>query len=538
MRLSLMLRSVTATWVAVLVSAVTNFFLTPYILHHLGDEAYGLWVLIVALSDYYMFLQVGVRSAIVRYVSRNLALHDTAAVNRIAATGFYFYMGLFLVVNGIAIAVAHRASIFFAIKPANVAAFTGLFILLGFAQACDFPLSLFEGCLEAVGRFDQLYSFRIVGMLVRVAAIIVVLHRGGGLFGVGTATVLSTLSLRFLAVPLAFREVEGFSLSPKTIDYKEFKEMLGYGVTSLSIGIGIRLRESLYPVVIAKFLSAAAVTIFAIPAKLLAVPLSGIGTMTEFVNPLSSQLDARKDNSGLRRVLIASTEAAYLLFAPLTALMIVLGKQMLTLWVGSNYSGAYPLLVLLSFGLGISATQASTQSMLFGIGKHRPLVWLRLLEGLGTAGLGIVLMRFWGLWGYALASMLVPMVVNLILVPRYACSLVDLSLFTYLSKGCLKACVFSVPLVGALLGFKYLFPVNTWPGVIAAGIGGGAVYLLTLLLASQLSKNRAYRWMSLDTVAMIERGWFKRDKNIELEGPEATAILEELDRAEQANTLN
>ncbi len=538
MRLSLILRSVTATWAAVFVSAVTSFFLTPYILHRLGDEAYGLWVLIVALSDYYMFLQVGVRSAIVRYVSRNLALHDTVAVNRIAATGFYFFMCLFVLVNCIAVALAHRASIFFAIKPANVAAFTGLFMLLGFAQACDFPLSLFEGCLEAVGRFDQLYSFRIIGMLVRVAAIVIVLHRGGGLLGVGAATVLSTLSLRFLAVPLAFREVAGFSLSPKGIDFQEFKEMLGYGATTLGVGIGVRLRDSLYPVVIAKFLSASAVTLFAIPAKLLAVPLSGIGTMTEFVNPLSSQLDARKDTEGLRRILIGSTEAAYLLFAPLTVLMIVLGKPMLSLWVGNRYSSAYPLLVLLAFGLGISATQASTQSMLFGIGKHRPLVWLRLAEGLGMAGLGIILMRVWGLWGYAFASMIVPVVVNLILVPRYACGLVDLPLLTYLSRGCLKACVFSVPLTVALVGFAHIFPVSSWAGVIAAGIGGGGVYLLTLLAAARMSKNPGYGWLSLDTLVMVEKGWFNRDKNAELSGPETTAVLEELDRAEEANSLN
>ena len=57
MRLSLILRSATATWVAVLVAAVAR--LSPFILHRLGDEACCFWVLVVALTNYYMSLRVG-----------------------------------------------------------------------------------------------------------------------------------------------------------------------------------------------------------------------------------------------------------------------------------------------------------------------------------------------------------------------------------------------------------------------------------------------------------------------------------------------
>jgi O-antigen/teichoic acid export membrane protein len=530
MRASVILRSVTATWAAVIVSAVTNLFLTPYILHHLKDEGYGLWVLIVALSDYYMFLQVGVRSAIVRYVSRSLALHDAVAVKRIVATSFYFYMALFVFVTALASLLAHPAAAFFAVKQENAAAFSGLFLLLGIAQACDFPLSVFEACLESAGRFDQLYGFRIIGMILRLVLVIIVLHRGGGLFAVGAATVLSTLSLRFLAVPFAIREVEGFSLRPGFIDMKVFKDLVGYGTTSLSVGIGMRLRDSLYPVVIAKLLSSSAVTLFALPAKLLAVPLSGIGTMTEFVNPLSSQLEARQDKRGLRHVLILSTEAAFLLFAPLTVLMIVLGKQLLTVWVGSGYTSAYSLLVLLTFGLGVSATQASTQSMLFGIGRHRPLVWLRFAEGLGTVGLGIILTRFWGLFGYALASMLVPLVVNLILIPRYACQVVELPLGTYLSKGCFKACLFSLPLAAVLFGAVHFVPVNTWRGLCAAAFCGAVVYLLTLASVAWISNRFRRFWFSLDTLTFIEKSLLKKAKTAEVGSSLATELFEELDR--------
>src|SRR2546429_3803229 len=70
MRVSLILRAVATSWVAVVANASVGIFLTPYVLHRLGDEAFGVWVLIVNLVGYYGILDAGVRSAILRYVDR------------------------------------------------------------------------------------------------------------------------------------------------------------------------------------------------------------------------------------------------------------------------------------------------------------------------------------------------------------------------------------------------------------------------------------------------------------------------------------
>ncbi|MGB7847589.1 MAG: oligosaccharide flippase family protein [Candidatus Acidiferrum sp.] len=508
MRASLILKSVTATWMAVIVSAATSFLLTPLILHRLGDEAYGIWVLSVTLTDYYCFLQVGVRSAVVRYVSRNLALDDVGAIRRIVSTSFYFYITLAGVSLVLVFGFAPYVTRFFTVSAIYAGSFTGLFVLLGIAQAFDFPLSLSEGCLEAVGRFDQLYGIRIAGMLIRVTAILIVLKRGGGLLGVGAATVLSILLPRFLSYVLAFIEVKGFTFHLREFDWKIFRKMIGYGATSFAVGMGAHLRNALYPVVIAKFLSSSAVTLFSIPAKLLSVPLNGIGSMTEFVSPLSSQMEARQDKEGLRRLLIMSTEAACLLFAPMGVIMIVFGRQVITLWVGTAYGATYSLLVLLTFGMGVSTTQAATQSMLFGIGRHKPLVAMRFTEGIGTAALGILFLHFWGLWGYALASMIVPVVVNLFVVPRYACNLVELPYFTYLAKGWLKACLYSIPLAFSLLVFEHFWPIAHWKQLILGCLAGGIIYLLTLAVSSLLSRKFQVRWSKLETLAILERKYF------------------------------
>src|SRR5438876_7114446 len=98
MRVSLILRAVATSWVAVVANASVGIFLTPYVLHRLGDEAFGVWVLIVNLVGYYGILDAGVRSAILRYVSRHKELNEQKKVNEVLASAFYYYLGACILV--------------------------------------------------------------------------------------------------------------------------------------------------------------------------------------------------------------------------------------------------------------------------------------------------------------------------------------------------------------------------------------------------------------------------------------------------------
>ena len=52
------------------VNIAVGFFLSPFVLHHLGDDAFGLWILIFSLTGYYGIFDFGIRSSLIRYVSK------------------------------------------------------------------------------------------------------------------------------------------------------------------------------------------------------------------------------------------------------------------------------------------------------------------------------------------------------------------------------------------------------------------------------------------------------------------------------------
>ena len=92
------LKNVTSSWMGLAVNVITGFVVSPYILHKLGEQAFGLWVLVFAITGYYGLFDFGIRSSVVRYVAKFAATDDREELNRLLNTSFFSYtcVGLLL----------------------------------------------------------------------------------------------------------------------------------------------------------------------------------------------------------------------------------------------------------------------------------------------------------------------------------------------------------------------------------------------------------------------------------------------------------
>ena len=89
-----LLRNVSSNYVAQLVSLATIFFLTPFVLGHLGRAGYGLWALTLAIVGYGVLLDLGLTGAAVKYTADLHARGEYEEANRVIATILTLYTGL------------------------------------------------------------------------------------------------------------------------------------------------------------------------------------------------------------------------------------------------------------------------------------------------------------------------------------------------------------------------------------------------------------------------------------------------------------
>src|ERR1700704_5279772 len=88
------IKNISSSWFSLGINIVTGIFLSPFILHHLGDAAFGIWVLIFSVTGYYGLFDLGIRSSIIRYVSKYTATDDREKLAKFVNTALFTYTGI------------------------------------------------------------------------------------------------------------------------------------------------------------------------------------------------------------------------------------------------------------------------------------------------------------------------------------------------------------------------------------------------------------------------------------------------------------
>jgi O-antigen/teichoic acid export membrane protein len=340
-------KNVGAVWLGLLVQVAVGFFLSPFILHKLGDNAFSLWVLVFSLTGYYGVLDLGIRSSIVRYVARFAATRDEDNLAKFLSTSVAFYAFVSLLVLFLTGLGFFCLPSIFKIPPDLLESSRVLFVLAGVSAALSFPLGVFASVLEGLQKFSWLHISQIGVTLLRGLLIAIALTRGGGLMAIGVITTAMTLVSYLIIMWLAYRAFP-LRFSSKAVDSKSFRQMLSYSAFVFMILVADKLRFQTGPILVGAMISSSAVAYFAIGSKLVEYSTSAVRSMAIVFTPMSSHLDATGDVVRLRQTLVLGSRACALVTFPLCAVIVILGRSIIEVWVGAHYLSSFLVLVILS----------------------------------------------------------------------------------------------------------------------------------------------------------------------------------------------
>ena len=175
------LRSTVANWAAFAVAAVVSFLLSPFIVHRLGNSAYGTWVLLGSFVGYLGLLDLGVRGAVTRFVANQYAAGDHAAASTTVLAALRLFAGLGLLTAIIAGLLALSLNSLFRIPPDLVEEARLVVLLGGGTVAVSFIGGVFGGVVAGLHRFDIDGGVEITITLLRAVAVVAALNAGYGL---------------------------------------------------------------------------------------------------------------------------------------------------------------------------------------------------------------------------------------------------------------------------------------------------------------------------------------------------------------------
>jgi O-antigen/teichoic acid export membrane protein len=457
-RVRLLARGVFANWTAYAVAIITAFFLSPFIVHNLGNIAYGVWVIANSSIAYMALLDLGMRGAVTHFVAKHHARAEHVDSSRAvsAALGFRILIALAIVLASFVLAL--EASHIFRIPLDMSRAARWAIILTGLNLAFSLVVGVFGGVVAALNRFDLTSGVSITQTVFSALGIVWVLEKGHGIVALALVQLVVSLILNAVTVLLCFRVYPDLRISFRFLDLGILKPFWKYSFYLFIIGVTGRIIYYTDNLVVGAFLSAQAVTFYAIGGRFIEY-LGELGaSLSQTVMPMASELAARNQEDQLRRLLIQGTRACLLVSLPVGLVLCFRGPTFIGLWMGTQYaqpSGEVLRILLLSI-IALAGNRVAA-NIVFGLGKHRPFALWQSGEAVANLALSIYLVRKIGIVGVAWGTVFPSLFTQLVIWPRYISNLLGLKVWTYFWQAWFRPSMAIVP-----FGLACLWTERSW----------------------------------------------------------------------------
>ena len=475
-------RSVLSNWFGLAANLGISFFMAPFIVHKLGDSAYGIWALMLQLTGYMGVVDVGLRSALVRFVSRLRAQNDQEGLNLLLSSTLQLYsVFAVLCLSGGAI-LGFFALPHLHVPPNLLLTARNTLLLASVILASDFVFASFQGTLAGLSRWDLRNLVSTGVLILRAMLIVVVLRRGYGLVALALVQLFASFTGHIMEVFLVHRLLPGLRISFVMLQKKFLQPIFSHSAYSMLIGLGVGINYEVDSIVIAAFLPVREITFYVIGFNLIKYLRDLINASSMIVAPLASHLDAQGHSQGVGELLTRGSKYTLLLSYLGCAALLCLGTDFIRLWMGDSYAlRSGKVVIILTVGLFFSLTENIGGHLLFGLGKHRLNVWCTLGEAALNLVASLILVRYFGIYGVAAGTGLAALIVRGWFFPNAALKIFHVRWRDYLASSVLPTILPTLAFCAGTLAIRHFIPVRGYLTLLLVAVGGTLVYLPFLL---------------------------------------------------------
>lgn len=468
-------RNVSTRYLAIGVEAVLGLVVLPFNVAHLGQSAYGLWMLTASITAYFSVLDLGYSGALVKFVAQYRAKHDYEALNDILSTIFVVFATFgavtYLVAIGIAVFLGH----IFHLSAEQLHTGRMVLLIISLSVATGTAFNVFGGVINGFQRYDLNNLVGAASSVVTAAVNVIVLAAGYGLVELVAATTAVRLATYLIYRANAYRVFPGLRIRLASFRRERLREVTLFSVYMLVIDCANKMNYSLDAIVIGGFLGMSAVAVWTVGQR-----------VAEFTQRLTNQLNdvlfpTVVDNSAaartrrLQALFVQGTRLSLGTVVPIAGAVILMSKPLMHAWVGPEFAGSVVVLRLLSLVVIIRVGNATAGTVLKGAGRHKLLAFTNLTAAFVNLGLGMAFVKSLGLPGVAIATLVPVGVASSIILFPAACRRVELPLWRALADAVWPAIWPAAIMTAFVLATRDLV-APTLPGVAAEIAAACVVY--------------------------------------------------------------
>jgi O-antigen/teichoic acid export membrane protein len=483
----LIFQNVSVNYLVTGTELLLGIFMLPFNVAHLGQSAYGLWILVASVTVYFSMLDMGYGVAQVRFAAKYRAHGDTTALNEVTSTMFCVFSGVGLLTFVLAILISFNLDRFFPLTGAQVR--TGQIVLLCISGyiALGFPFSVFGGIVNAFQRQYMNGAVAFVTALVVAGVNIIVLLSGYGLPELVASTTAVRILSYFAYAFNAYRVFPGLRLRLKYFKRERLREITGFSIFILIIDLANKLNYSTDAIVIGAFMGTSAVAVWAVAQRLIEIVQRITDQLNAVLFPVVVDNSTIQQTERLQKILIQGTRLSLAMVVPIATVLGLTARPVVLVWVGPEFSASVNVIYILSVVVALRVGNATSAVILKGSGMHKFLAFSNLSMALGNLILSLLLVGAYGLIGVAVGT-LVPMIVTaMFVVFPAACRRVQLSVFTVVQRSVWPA-IWPAIVMGGFVLLTRGRTEGSWSLIFLQSLAAAIIYAVLFLLFA-ISRN-------------------------------------------------
>ncbi len=425
-----LLRNVFSNWAQMVLSAVIAFFLSPFVVHTLGTETYGIWALVFSIVAYLNLFDAGMKQSLARFLSKHYATKDYTALNEVISTSTFIYTitGSIVVIGTVLVASFFLDS--FNIPPDMLPIMRKALVIVGVNQAIAF----FFMTGTAIGpfhRYDISNAIEIAFSFINAGATVYVLKAGYGLIGLAWVVIAGNFARFLIRRYTQQMIVPQIRLRIHFIKKERMRELLGYGAISFLIVVSWMVIFNIDNIVIGLYLTTSAVAYYSIATQVINYTRAIVNAIGIPLVPAISHIDATSGTDEIAPLYLKLSNYLYFLTTAICVGLMFFGDDFIILWMGPEFTSTVTVMRILTIPLAVFLPQVMANSVLLGIGKHRALFYVLAGEAVSNFLLSIILVQHYGVVGVAIGTGIPQVVIYLFVYPMVFHRIIKASLKTY-----------------------------------------------------------------------------------------------------------
>lgn len=387
-------------------AALLAVVLPPILIKFLSKEIYGVWALILQVGAYTAILNLGIQTAVGRFVAHYETTGETENRDRIVSTALVGLLGAGLVAALAMSAFALEFTRLFPNVPPDLKADARISMaLVGISMALGLPFSVYMGVFIGRQRHEVPGGIQVGSRLATGLVLAWIAIHHGTLLSMGKAFAL----VNVLTYLIQYAIYSGFAgtirIRPTLMTRTAARELWDFCL-SLSIWNVAMVMVSGLGLVIVGRVDFKLVPSYAIANSLVTFIAGLQNSVFSVLIPASAILSAEKDESRLQALLLNATRLGVLLLMVSSLPFLLEGNFMLRHYVGARLAvTTLPLLQLLVLGNIVRLAATPYAVLLIGTGQQRIILITPLVEGVANLTMSALLGSLIGAPGVAVGTL-------------------------------------------------------------------------------------------------------------------------------------